>query len=199
MCDRTSFRTSSTARALDRPSTAASSMRRVAVCAFLIYGVALTSACSGEDASEDNDQVASYEKFSAAFDKGADCRELFEIRSRMEPKDPCDRRRRCRASDFCSSLRAARLALALRSTWARLSVSRPAHVLPLGKSASGCASLAVLDQELDDRAMQRSVWGAGGRRASRRVTGGGQKIGRFRGTERLLAAGARSSPNVWDL
>ncbi|WP_454044690.1 hypothetical protein [Cellulosimicrobium sp. Marseille-Q8652] len=63
-------------------------MRRMAVCAALLCGVALTSSCSSGDDSKDEDRVASYATFSAAFDEGADCPELFEIRNHMEPKDP---------------------------------------------------------------------------------------------------------------
>lgn len=63
-------------------------MRRVAVCVVLLCGMALTGACSNGDALEEDDSVSSYATFSAAFDEGADCPELFEIRNRMEPKDP---------------------------------------------------------------------------------------------------------------
>lgn len=58
------------------------------MCAVLLCGFALTSACSSGDVLEDDGRLASYATFSAAFDEGADCPELFEIRNRMEPKDP---------------------------------------------------------------------------------------------------------------
>lgn len=59
------------------------------VCAVLVCGVVVTGACSSGQAPEEvDDSVASYATFSAVFDEGADCPELFEIRNRMDPKDP---------------------------------------------------------------------------------------------------------------
>jgi hypothetical protein len=56
----------------------------------LVCGVVLTGACSDGQGPEeaDDDRVASYAAFRAAFDEGADCGELFEIRNSMDPKDP---------------------------------------------------------------------------------------------------------------
>jgi hypothetical protein len=51
-------------------------------------GAVLMSSCSSSGASDIDERVASYAMFSAAFDDGADCPELFEIRNRFDPKDP---------------------------------------------------------------------------------------------------------------
>jgi hypothetical protein len=49
----------------------------------------LLGACAVEDPVEDAaDATTFYADFTKAFDSGADCPELFEIRNRMDPKDP---------------------------------------------------------------------------------------------------------------
>ncbi|MGW6263995.1 hypothetical protein [Cellulosimicrobium funkei] len=65
-------------------------MRQTVVRVVLVCGVAMTGACSVGQGPEEtsDDRITSYAVFSAAFDEGADCGELFQIRNRMDPKDP---------------------------------------------------------------------------------------------------------------